>query len=736
MDRRTFNKLAGYGTLASLSPMGLGSAAAAQSVKALSDNPVPWPSKAYRRFLADMHVPDWSPVLMSRFDPEDFVRTVVVVEAGFESMVMFANSHVGLALWQTQIGHVHGNMKGHDWFGEVVEQCHKQRIDVVGYFSLIFDNWHYQNHPDWRMLPDAGYDLTLQGRYGTVCPNSPYRNYAKACLKEIAGNYDISGLFLDMTFWPSVCYCPHCTARYWKEHHAEPPRVADWNDPKWRLFQQAREQWMLEFAEEVTKAIKGARPIPVMHNLSVAFHNWHSAAPIQINKACDFAAGDFYGGPTQFSIVCKAFDGLTRTHPFEFMTSVPYNLLSRISYKPFDELVRDSFIPTVHCAAVRLIDGINPDGTLHKPLYKNLAKINALHAPYEPYMGGELLADVAIYIDKASMYNPDIDGKRIGDFEEAFPAALEGPIPHLDAVVGVAEALRAAHVPYSVVTNANLEQLKRYRAVILPSVLELTEEQAAKFREFVKAGGVLYASAPTSLDRMAPNGPRLLLSDVLGIHYLGTLGTELTYFYPTSESLKRTAWPQNYLYYQGPMMKVEAMPGAEVLARATLPYVPPESRHVIGSHFVDIHSSHPAQEPGTNPAIVLHSYGKGKTVWLAAPLELGAKHKEKAKFVLAALREALSGPYYFEADTHPSVEMTLFHQKEHKRYLAGLLNMEANDPAPVGATARVRLPEGRRATRVRLLPKGETVAFEKSGPYIKFTLKPFSRIAMALIEYD
>jgi hypothetical protein len=42
--------------------------------------------------------------------------------------------------------------------------------------------------------------------------------------------------------------------------------------------------------------------------------------------------------------------------------------------------------------------------------------------------------------------------------------------PHRDAVVGLARILREAHIPFGVVTNANLDQLKNYRAVLLPNV--------------------------------------------------------------------------------------------------------------------------------------------------------------------------------------------------------------------------------------------------------------------------
>jgi len=197
------------------------------------------------------------------------------------------------------------------------------------------------------------------------------------------------------------------------------------------------------------------------------------------------------------------------------------------------------------------------------------------------------------------------------------------------------------------------------------------------------------------------------------------------------------------------MVKVDALPGAEVLATVTLPFVPIESEHAIGSHFADMESDQPALTPGSDPALVQHSFGKGSTVWLAAPLESesraefsgsprGAGTPEvNGKLVLSVLRRVLSGPYYFEAETHPTVEMTLFHQGERKRLLAGLLNMQQEFPAfPVGATVRVQVPSGRRAKRVVSVPEGKEIPFEKAGPYTQFRVQPFEALAMALIEYE
>jgi hypothetical protein len=81
--------------------------------------------------------------------------------------------------------------------------------------------------------------------------------------------------------------------------------------------------------------------------------------------------------------------------------------------------------------------------------------------------------------------------------------------------------------------------------------------------------------------------------------------------------------------------------------------------------------------------------------------------------------------------------MTLFHQAEKKRLLAGLLNMQQEFPAiPVGATVRVQVPSGRRATRVVSVPQGKEIPFEKAEVYTQFRIQPFEALAMALIEYE
>ncbi len=734
MDRRAFNKLmttgvAGLGAL----PKNLAGAAQSEAAGGVAP-PSKWPDQVYRRLLVDTHVPDWDPRLLSRFDPEDYVSTIA--GAGFQSLMQYAISCAGLCLWRTKIGTMHKGMRGRDYFGEVMEQCKRHGLHRVAYFHVVWDNYGYEYHPDWRYRPENGTDETMQGRYGYTCFNTPAKEYYLALVRELVTNYDFEGLFNDMILWPAwagggVCYCPYCTERYRKEYNAEPPRIVDWDDPAWRTFQAARQKWLFEFADEFTKTVKSVRPILMEHQFSTIFSDWRAGVPLHMGtETCDSMSGDFYGGPSQFSLGCKAFNSLNKVRPFEFMTSRTSNLEDFVTIKTLDEWRVESFVPVVHSASAFCIDAINPDGTINHQVYKYLAKLNAERAPYEPFLGGSLLGDVAIYYDKESMYNPDEQRVHVDD--------LKAPekLPHFEGVLGAGEILREAHIPYGVVTNATLDQLKDYRAVILPNVLEMTADQAATFRSFVEQGGVLYASGVSSVDRFAPGGPKFLLEEVLGVRYKGKLGTKATYLTAQDDGMKKVIWPQNEMIFRGKMVQVEALGGTEVLATVTLPWVDPETIHVIGSHFAQIISDPPAEEPGKDPGVVIHEFGRGKAIWVAAPME-GGGNDVNARLLVWLLKRELPAPYHFEAETHPAVEMTLFHQPEKNRLLAGLINMQRDlPPVPVGATVRVHVPEGRRATGVVRIPDNKKIPFEKAGQYVQFRLEPFPLVVMALIEYQ
>ena len=699
----------------------------------------PWTRRAFRRHLVDMHVPDWDPTLMARFDPEEYVACVV--RSGAQSLMHYANSHVGLNLWRTRLGRTHRAMGERDWFGEVVAACQRRGIEVVAYFSVIFDNWAFQQHPEWRIVDAKGAALGLRRRYGHVCPNSPYREYALACIQEIAAVYSVAGFFFDMTFWPTVCYCAHCTARFRTETGWEAPRVVDWDDPVWRAFQDGRERWLLEFAQACTDQVHRTRPrATVNHQFSSIFRQWQRGVPLELAAACDYVGGDFYGGPTEHSLVCKAFESLTvgkkEGRPFEYHTSRTRGLGDHVTVKPLDVLRTETAVATLHSAALLLIDAIDVNGTLNPAVYAYLGQLTAERSAYEPFLGGELLADVAVYYDKRSMYLPSENGLPVTDLK----SNAQSRYPHLDGVVGAARLLREAHLPYGLVTNATLEQLDRYRAVVLPSVLEMTVEQAERFRAFVERGGVLYASGPTSLHRTAAGGPRYLLEDVLGLRYEGVNESAWSYLTPSRADMAETIWPQDHLTVSGSTIQATALPGAEVLGVVTPPFVPPERGTALDDGFASIHSNPPAiadAERAASPALVVNRYGRGAAVWCAASLESVAEpvNARLLEQLLRGLLKERGGACRLEVTAHPCVEATLYDQPEQRRWIVGLANVQGLVPAiPVEATVQLTVPQGAVVRAVRRAPDLAALEFRAEGRCVTFRVPAIEVIALIVVD--
>lgn len=110
------------------------------------------------------------------------------------------------------------------------------------YERSIFADWYWDNHPEVRIV-DANGDarkviISSAGRprrFSTTCPNEPgYRDFVVAQIEEISDGYEFEGVWPDMTFWPTVCYCASCRERYRREVGGEIPRVIDWMDPAGR----------------------------------------------------------------------------------------------------------------------------------------------------------------------------------------------------------------------------------------------------------------------------------------------------------------------------------------------------------------------------------------------------------------------------------------------------------------------------------------------------------------------
>jgi len=681
-----------------------------------------WYQGSYRRNLVDMHIEDWDERFLSLLDPETYVG--LLKKARVQSAMVYANSHVGFCYWPTKTGEMHRGIGGKDIFGQITALCHKEGMDVIAYYTLIYNNWAYGHDPSWRIVDVKGRGSRERsgraGRYGVCCPNSPgHRDFVERQLKELCTSYDFEGIFLDMTFWPAVCYCSWCKERFAKEVGGEMPTVIDWQDPRWLAFQKKREEWLVEFAAFATGTVKGCRPdITVEHQSSIFTHNWMFGATLGLAGHNDYLGGDFYGGFAQQSFICKLYDSVTPNKPLEFMTARCYpGLVDHTTLKSKEMLELHTYLALAHSAAFLFIDAIDPVGTLNPKIYETMGQIFAKSKNYEPYLGGSMCQDVGVYFGLESKMDFADNGKQVD--------AAGWRVPHLDAALGAARTLRESHIPFGVISKNNLKDTSPYQVIILPNVLMLSEEEVEDIRRFVADGGSLYASG---------SAPPALLDHVFGISVEGETMERVTYMAPTAKgrTLVMPDVDPNYpLALFQPQAKARASNRDEVLATLTLPYTDPAD----GTKLASIHSDPPGVSTDY-AAVIYRPYGKGRVMWVSAPLETAEPGPHRRVFA-QMVRQLAGRPLSFEADAPGAVEVTLFHQPDKKRFLVSVVNeQEQLPPIPVvNATVRVRMND-KKAVRVALLPDEKSLPFAAKGEYVEVAVPELNIFHMLMVAYE
>jgi hypothetical protein len=682
----------------------------------------PWYKHTWRRAVLDMHITDEDERFLSRYDPKGYAD--LLVKARSMSAVVYAMGHVGLALFPSKVIPQHRGLKGRDLFGETVAACHERDIGVSAYMSLIFDAWAYRHNPDWKIVGPDGVPVAEKSRYGTCCPNSPYRDYAAAFAREMCERCRFEGIRFDMTFWPHVCYCRHCRERFAREAGGELPTRVHWEDARWVLFQKKREEWLADFAGLLTGTALAAQPgITVEHQASTYPFNWKFGVNAPLVPHNTFLQGDFYGDALQGSMARKLFSHLSPNRPAAFETSIAAQLQNYTALKPPELLRAKAYAALADCTAFVYIDTVDPMGTVNPLVYERMGSVFAETSAYEGELGGERVEDVAVYFSLDSKFDPADNGRQVDD------PALSQRMPHMEAVTGVCRALIERHVPFGIITRRNLGELARWRVLVVPGILVIDDEEAAAFRAFVGAGGALYVSGPGL--RSGSGGvrrPDFALSDVLGVSYRGETKERFTYMAPTDKGAGLFGdWNARYpLGIAGSQCIAEAARGAEVLATITLPYTDPDDP----VHFASTHCN-PAGIATPHPSVVLNRYGKGTAMWAAGAIET----TDYSADALCPLIGRLARAFTVETDAPRVVEVTTFRQPDRGRFVISLVNFPRELPSvPVeGITVKLRVGEAR-VKGVRLLPSGMALEYAAASSVVTFKVPRLETFAMIAVE--
>jgi hypothetical protein len=662
------------------------------------------------------------------------VRAQVAARAG--SVMVYCQSHLGLCYWPTQVGHRHGAMKDRDWLGEAIGELRAAKCEVTGYYSVIFNNEAYLKHPAWRIepVPPLPVFASRGQRYGQVCPNNrEYRQFVEAELTELFSRYAFDGFFFDMTFWRGVCLCQSCRERFRNETGGEIPLRIDWTDRAWCTFQKARERWLIEFTAFLTSLAKRFGIAVVYHNFAVSLFNWRFAITTELAGHNDLLGGDFYGDVDEQFLISRFMLNLSNTRPIEFMTSRCLHLTDHVSTKPVSQLRAQAFAALASSAAFRLIDAIDPRGTLCEAVYPMLASVFESLEPFQPFLGGDPVEDVVVYLSDYSKMSPMENGANYAD-----PSMLNLPSPHLTAARGAVGALRRQRIPVGVITRRQLDALSHYEVVVLPDATRLSGAEVIAFTRYVAGGGNLYVSGSTGTYSLEGRSDDFLLAECLGLRYVRLLAGNSLYLRPTNDTWRQLCSPQPALCMHEGVHEVEVQaPDVEILGTVTLPYGYPSVGTLEDRQWASIHSAPPDLETQM-PAITRRRYGNGRVVYAAAALERSDHHIARRTFQWLIGDLLADGPR-FRAVTHDHVWLTVFHQPGHRRFILHLVNYPADLPPVAIRDVRVeiRRRSGMTFRAMRQLPTGRTLTLKDAGlTHLCTSLDELGEYAMLALDYD
>lgn len=639
----------------------------------MEENIGEWIRRLYTTLAYDCHMPDTRPEFLSALDPEWTAQTLKEAQVGM--LQLCAKSHWGLSLHPTKVGKQHSNLNGRDYFGEVLDAINRQGIQCLAYLSDFWDNYAGCQHPEWRQLSlkeSKGEIELIETDWITLCPMSGYRQYFLGQIAEVARNYDIAGIFIDMTGFFGYCYCDNCRKKYREDTGDEIPETQNWQDPRWRQYINWRYLQTEIIMKERRDLIHSIKPeITLVHN----YHgNLYHYQILSHNSATAHRYSDFLTSETSPWSAYFGMHGASQIAKFvrDCADGKAYNAIGSRNMTGHDfteksdmELGFDTYSSAANNCPYMIIESTDWNGL---PIQKDFEAIGKAFSRVNTItnwlVGSEPSRYAGIVMSRQSMdFYVDTDPHRITcEANAVYKTCIE------------------KHMPVGYLFDEYLDEahLSKFEVVILPDCASLSETQCDALRKYVYDGGGLVSIHQASLfDENGKERENFALSDVFGCSAKGKASNAFTWLGETRKNAAEDLLAGSKILFkeQPCYVPIDANPDTEITAVRIRP--PFEYPHGT------THSSHsemPFEETGEPLAVVNH-YGKGVSVYYAVRLG-GAYIKygyNQARELLAdAIRTAAQKDPEITTSAPMAVEILL--QKQPGCKIIHLLNY-ANRPS-------------------------------------------------------
>lgn len=153
-------------------------------------------------------------------------------ETGTQGMLLNAGGATAFYPSKIPFHKVSPFLGNRDLFGELAQACREDGIVLLARLGYYSSKELRAAHPEWAVIDSQGKSL------GTPCMNSGYtREYWPSIIREIATRYKPAGF--SCSGWGAnydLCYCVTCQAMFRAKTGRELPRRIDWDDSNYRSW--------------------------------------------------------------------------------------------------------------------------------------------------------------------------------------------------------------------------------------------------------------------------------------------------------------------------------------------------------------------------------------------------------------------------------------------------------------------------------------------------------------------
>jgi len=421
-----------------------------------------------------------------------------------------------VAYYPTEVPYHHRSqwLGDRDVLGELVAGCRKQGMSV-----LIRTDPHatYDDakaaHPEWIAVTADGQPRRhwASPEMWVTCALGPYNfEFMTAVHNEIMRKYRPDGIFMNRWDGSGDCYCESCRTNFRKATGLELPKTQDPRDAGRRAFLEWRRKRLLEVLDLWNGEIRAINPVS-----SIVPNNGSGAQSpldaVETSRRAPMLAADRQArhgleAPWRVGKSAKEFRATMGEKPVIGLFGIGLEEPERWK----DSVTSNAEIRIWALEAIA--NGMRPwfskfSGTLRDQRW--LAEIESLYewtAQNDAYLKDRRpMARVAlVYSQQTSWYVPEAKAE--------------------DAALGWYQALVESRIPFEMVHDRLLDEtaLAKYRTLVLPNIVSLSDAQCAHIRAFVARGGNVVATNRTSLcDEWGTRRKNFGLAELFGVDWTG-----------------------------------------------------------------------------------------------------------------------------------------------------------------------------------------------------------------------